>query len=339
MVSVKIKINKKDLWIVSALAVFFVGFGLIIAYDWNTGAGTGLPSVQGHTSNEIEGVVAGGGGGLGFGDWVDLSGDVAGEKISDVAATDGILVATCDGNGGIEGYTNNILRIRTEGTGHSPNRAITMPVKKGDSWKIVFISSATDTVHWIPISGLGGAGGAGGVGGSMDWSSACTSQTQSGKGALICAADEYLIDTFVNDYGDSASFSVNYGLGGSLISDDDPKSTSGILCCKNGAGGGSSYVSDWKAISIDGSVTFDHGLGTDELSTTLQFKPTLTGPISVAHTSDYAGSGYGVGIYEISSTQVKVSGGSADLRYWVSDGTTGSVTPSSGYVRVLASAA
>ena len=109
-----------------------------------------------------------------------------------------------------------------------------------------------------------------------------------------------------------------------------------IPIVSSGGSGGDSYISDWKSISTGGNVVFDHDLGTDAIETTLQFKPTSDGVVSVAHTSDFAGSGYGVGIYEVSDSQIKVGGGSADLRYWVSGGNTGSATPSSGFVRVIA---
>ncbi len=58
-ININLKIQKKDLWLLSAIVVFLVGVGYVIAYDWATGSGTGLPSIHGHTANEIEGVVAG----------------------------------------------------------------------------------------------------------------------------------------------------------------------------------------------------------------------------------------------------------------------------------------
>jgi hypothetical protein len=100
-------------------------------------------------------------------------------------------------------------------------------------------------------------------------------------------------------------------------------------------GGGTTYVSEWKALSRAGSnVTFSHPLDTDNIMVEVQFKPTLTGIIRGQHTSDYGGEGYGVEIYEISSTQIKVCGGSAGIRFLGSDG---KYEPfSDGYVRVLA---
>ena len=102
-------------------------------------------------------------------------------------------------------------------------------------------------------------------------------------------------------------------------------------------GGGATYISSWQSISTGGSVTFDHNLGTDQLTTTLHFKPTLTGPISDQYTTHFGGAGYGVGIYEVTSSQIKVSGGTGGLLYWGSAGHHESAT--SGYVRVIVTVA
>ena len=95
------------------------------------------------------------------------------------------------------------------------------------------------------------------------------------------------------------------------------------------------YVSPWQSISTGESVTFNHELGTDELRIDLQFKPTATGVVSPGYSSDYGGSGYGVGVYQVTSSQIKVSGGNADLRYWRSDGKMPSYAGPS-YVRIIA---
>ncbi len=54
---VTINIQKKDLWLLSAIMIFLIGITYIIAYN-PTGTG-GTPSVMGHSADEIEG---GGGG-------------------------------------------------------------------------------------------------------------------------------------------------------------------------------------------------------------------------------------------------------------------------------------
>jgi len=51
MVEININIQKKDLWLLSAIAVFLVGVGYVIAY--NSGA---IPEVMGHSAEELEGV-------------------------------------------------------------------------------------------------------------------------------------------------------------------------------------------------------------------------------------------------------------------------------------------
>jgi len=97
---------------------------------------------------------------------------------------------------------------------------------------------------------------------------------------------------------------------------------------------GGTYVSDWKAITPGESVTFDHDLGTDAISVYIQFKPTLAGTIRGSHESNFAASGYGIATYEISSTQIKVSGGEGSIEFFMSDGRTESFP--NGFVRVIA---
>ena len=48
---INIKIHKKDLWLISAIVVFLVGVGYVVAY--HSGAS---PSVMGHSAEELEGV-------------------------------------------------------------------------------------------------------------------------------------------------------------------------------------------------------------------------------------------------------------------------------------------
>ena len=54
---VTINIKKKDLFLITAVVVFLIGAGAIIAY--NPG-GTANPSVLGHSANEISGMIVGG---------------------------------------------------------------------------------------------------------------------------------------------------------------------------------------------------------------------------------------------------------------------------------------
>ena len=51
--SINIHIEKKDLWLLSAIVVFLVGVGFIIAYNPNWKSNPGAPAVMGHTPDEI----------------------------------------------------------------------------------------------------------------------------------------------------------------------------------------------------------------------------------------------------------------------------------------------
>jgi len=170
MVKININIEKKDLWLISAVFVFLVGAGVVVAY--NSGA---TPNVMGHSAEELEvdipgqGITnlqnainnnwLGSGEGIVFGDWEDLSNQIVNEEISGIADNDGIIVASSSSNGGIEGYTDGVLRLKTRVTDHGYNHAITMPVKKGSSWKVVFLSSDSESVYWMPIISSGGGSG------------------------------------------------------------------------------------------------------------------------------------------------------------------------------------
>jgi len=111
---------------------------------------------------------------------------------------------------------------------------------------------------------------------------------------------------------------------------------SGTICDSTGCigdGGGGTYVSVWVAISSNGTVAFTHNLGTSDLSVTILFKPSSTGPISIALASEVGGMLYGVSVHEITNTQIKVSSGTGPIYYWKAGGSYG--TTNSGYVKVL----
>ena len=63
MVNINLNIQKKDLWLLSAIMVFLVGVGFVISYN-PSGTG-GTPSIMGHSADEIEGASAS------FGAWTD----------------------------------------------------------------------------------------------------------------------------------------------------------------------------------------------------------------------------------------------------------------------------
>lgn len=94
----------------------------------------------------------------GFGAWVSgLAKDIAYH-----AATDGFVCAyAAHGGGGssVEGYTDSsasptTLRVRNGGGSDAAGSAlgITMPVRKGDFWKVTSADYGSDiTVYWIPL--------------------------------------------------------------------------------------------------------------------------------------------------------------------------------------------
>ena len=57
MVSLRVDIKKKDLWLLSAIIVFMVGVGFVMA--WTYPGETAVPSIHGHTSDEINGSLGG----------------------------------------------------------------------------------------------------------------------------------------------------------------------------------------------------------------------------------------------------------------------------------------
>jgi hypothetical protein len=89
-----------------------------------------------------------------FGGWVDKSGSYGAQQ----AETDGFVLAgaTCPSYTSIYGYTDsnaNPTTVRQEGYNANSNtdrRYITMPVKKGDYWKITISAGAgIVNVYWI----------------------------------------------------------------------------------------------------------------------------------------------------------------------------------------------
>ncbi|MDD5191971.1 MAG: hypothetical protein PHH54_04895 [Candidatus Nanoarchaeia archaeon] len=85
MVSLKVNIHKKDLWLLSAIVVFLVGVAYVIAY----GSSPANPAVFGHTANEVEGVNNA---------WVKFNGSasVSGSRI---LGSKGVSSVTHDGAG------------------------------------------------------------------------------------------------------------------------------------------------------------------------------------------------------------------------------------------------
>jgi len=140
---VNINIQKKDLWLLSAIMIFLVGIGYVIAY------GSGSPTTMGHDAGEVET--------LSFGSWVQRS-----ENTAYTAEADGFFVGiitwdNSDSYGRIEGQINGITR----GTAgiyayylYVKTNSFSIPVKKGDSYKGIYHSSGTTTrnYYWMPIN-------------------------------------------------------------------------------------------------------------------------------------------------------------------------------------------
>ncbi len=169
MVSINLNIQKKDLWLLSAIMVFLMGVGFVVA--WTYPGQTADPSVHGHTANEIQG---GAGGGLLFGEWQNTDigqiGSTGANLVEDnvyQAATDGFVIAystTLVASESLIGYTGSssdppakIYEVVDWG-GERPRVSITMPVKKDDYWKVT-CSDSVASLYWIPILSGTGAGG------------------------------------------------------------------------------------------------------------------------------------------------------------------------------------
>lgn len=191
MVSLRIDIQKKDLWLVSAIFVFIVGAGVVVAYNNNMNVGT--PDEMGHSAGEIDVYFNGtlrslqgalnvidsggqfGGGGMSFGDWESTDsgqqtcngGSCTGAALIDnvvyQAETDGIVISYV--NSGFDrwvlGFTDGVdATTRVVGAnmnGYNHVASITMPVKKGDYWNVS--TNGGVNVLWMPIVSGGGSGG------------------------------------------------------------------------------------------------------------------------------------------------------------------------------------
>jgi hypothetical protein len=157
MVKININIQKKDLWLVSAIFVFLIATGLVVAYNINyPGAVPGsMASIHGHTGDEVDGAL----GGLAFGDWDDVTSVASGGVVQGPASTDGFVLAYQNNVGPIQGFTPSTTQVLLDGDGDAgggQGTHITMPVKKGDTWRVTSGQSGMK-VYWLPVvSGSGG---------------------------------------------------------------------------------------------------------------------------------------------------------------------------------------
>jgi hypothetical protein len=164
MVKISFEAGKKDLiWI--GLVVLVLGFGVVAAaaVAWDTGKtmfhsaddvkvsiGSEDYSLQQAIDNNL---IGDSGSGVHFGAWVDMG---AG-SVSRTAATDGFVIAyTPSAAGGvydINGYTPaGTLRVKHKSAavyGEDPTQHFTMPVRKGDTWKV---TGSIGQIWWIPLS-------------------------------------------------------------------------------------------------------------------------------------------------------------------------------------------
>jgi len=151
---VNIKVEKKHLYLLSAILIFLVGVGVVIALN------SGNYQVHGHTADEIQGG-GGGGGGVSLGAWVDLTSSTQDNVVYGPVTSDGFILAYTGQNDHIGAYTGStnpptrhVLQqnVAVSGSGVSH---VTFPVKKGDYWKIDMYWGTIGGVYWIPLLGSG----------------------------------------------------------------------------------------------------------------------------------------------------------------------------------------
>ena len=180
MVKININIQKKDLWLISAIFVFLVGVGLVIG-AWDTG------KTMFHNSEDVkvtidsldyslqealdDGLI---GGGMSFGSWITIGtlaiGGTETMVVNNVyqSQTDGIITVYGVGSHGggsvriLTGGNNPPTTRRTgEGAGYvNYGHGASSPVKSGDYFMIEVTGSwdTTPEIYWLPIISSGGSG-------------------------------------------------------------------------------------------------------------------------------------------------------------------------------------
>jgi len=93
-----INIQKKDLWLLSAVMIFLLAVGYVLAY---TQDGSGTPSIMGHSIDELEGVQK------------EITGSCAGQVMIGVDAN-GIVQCETDDTGGTDPVTGSVLGLGSE---------------------------------------------------------------------------------------------------------------------------------------------------------------------------------------------------------------------------------
>jgi len=136
---VNINIQKKDLWLLSAIIVFLVGVGFVVAWDSNN------PVLHGHTANEIEGIsssnfksfqVVGDTNIVASSSWKDME-----DMEITMNTYGGDILLIFSGNIEASGNTNVVGNLRFDLDGNSRHNMIT---EAGDgAWQNDF------SMHWI----------------------------------------------------------------------------------------------------------------------------------------------------------------------------------------------
>jgi len=152
-INLNLKVEKKHLYLLSAIMIFLVGVGVVIAYN------TGPPNVHGHDAVEIANLPTGGS--VSFGAPVDKNP----AQIYGPTATDGFVIGYVSPLGdyrvayGYTGSSASSLSILTaHGEGHYPQKFnIIFPVRKGEYWKVEVLVQSTpangevSSLKWIPL--------------------------------------------------------------------------------------------------------------------------------------------------------------------------------------------
>ena len=165
MVRVGVNLEKRDfVWIGLIVVLLCVGFGVAqwdstkVMFHDSEDVKITIDSVDYSLQNAInDGLI---GGGMEFGVWNNMTVDAADGSDQPAASSDGFVLAYHDRVGPVRGYSPvSILRAR-DGDGDSgggQGAHITMPVKKGDTWKVTS-GQAGMNVFWIPIVSGGSSG-------------------------------------------------------------------------------------------------------------------------------------------------------------------------------------
>lgn len=152
MVSLNINFQKKDLWLLSAIVVFLIGVGFVIA----TNGQTPLWQIHGHSSGEVEGI--------NLGSWTDKDNAGNALKINKVykITGNGFISVPSSPFGTISLYndqnSNGPTYLIAQGAVSGGAPRLTSPVKGSTESENYYIrldhnndGSATSTILWIPV--------------------------------------------------------------------------------------------------------------------------------------------------------------------------------------------